>query len=354
MANISRARREDRAKKEAEEILKRSDESYLEMETFKPYEFTYCIAFEMAKRDPELLKAVNRFILFYRRHKEKITFVPEDRGFFNEAFDFRTYRRAQGAFLYWYDYLAQVFWLKPIDLYYITNDETALEMAENYVMLAYEKEEEKVQKPYEIHNAGDIDFVASVDMKNEHFFQEQNEPSQEDILVAINDYDIDPLAFESKHEVLEHFSRPKLSTPPSYNKNIELELNLSLPKEELIAYIGHIKDKFDKHKEHIKTAAELLGANLFEEGFELSDADTMYKRDRRKTMSEKSGDFFFIYDCYVNNLSMDYSLIQLDRYWNDERKAFSDSFQIKTHRRYLKLARDFIESRKYQSLLLGI
>ena len=70
-------------------------------------------------------------------------------------------------------------------------------------------------------------------------------------------------------------------------------------------------------------------------------------------MTEKCADLFFIYDCNMNNLSMDYALDHLNLYWNEERNAFPEQFQNKTYKRYLKLAKDFIQNRKYQSLLIG-
>jgi hypothetical protein len=50
---------------------------------------------------------------------------------------------------------------------------------------------------------------------------------------------------------------------------------------------------------------------------------------------------------------MDYTIDRLNRYWNEERNAFPEKFQIKTYKRYLKLAKEFIEKRQYQSLLIG-
>ena len=73
MANLSKEARVDRSRKELEEILKRSDVAYQEIETFKDYEFSYCIAFEMAKRDSDTLRLFTyckpcRFIKFILVH----------------------------------------------------------------------------------------------------------------------------------------------------------------------------------------------------------------------------------------------------------------------------------------------
>ncbi len=101
MANISKEQREDRERKEADEILIRGDDTYLEIEAFKEYEFSWCIAFEMAKRDPELKSKVLRFIEFYKSHKALIDHIPEDRDFFSEADGYHKHRKSAGYLCLW-------------------------------------------------------------------------------------------------------------------------------------------------------------------------------------------------------------------------------------------------------------
>ena len=97
---------------------------------------------------------------------------------------------------------------------------------------------------------------------------------------------------------------------------------------------------------------ELLGLDSRKQWFYDADSVGLKKKDRRKTLAERLADLFFIYDCYANNLSMGYALDKLDQYWNNDRKAFPDRFQEKTYKKYLKLSKDFIHNRKYQSLLI--
>ncbi len=353
MANISKEAREDRAQKEAEEILKRTDEEYLEIEAFKEYEFSWCIAFEMAKRDPDLVKDVQRFIKYYNRWKSYIDFIPFSLEAFEESFEYRVHRRAKTVFEYWYDYLSQKYWLSPIDLYHITMDETALAMAEVYVHQFHNIQKQLPNERFTLEDEEGILFESSVNLKNDHFFKGKESVSDEEILEAIEEYDIDPSVIESQRRATENFSRPKLSIPAISNKSIQVELNLALPKNELFAYITHIKEKYDAQKSLLKSSIELLGAGLDTIGLEEIDGTGMYKKDRRKTLQEKCTDLFFIYDCNTNNLSMDYTIDRLNRYWNEERNAFPEQFQQKTYKNYLKLAKDFIINRKYQSLLVG-
>jgi hypothetical protein len=121
----------------------------------------------------------------------------------------------------------------------------------------------------------------------------------------------------------------------------------------LLAFVSLIKEKFDEQKDIVKSPIELLGAKLSSVGLEEIDADQMYKKDRRKTLPEKCADLFFIYDCNANNLSMEYTIDKLNHYWNEERNAFPEKFQIKTYKNYLKIAKKFIYKRKYRSFLIG-
>lgn len=353
MANLSKEAREDRKQKEASQLYKRSNTSYIEIEAFKEYEFSQCISFEMAIRNPKLKETIERFIDFYKRHKERIKFIPEDISFFEEAFGYRLHRRAQDVFIYWYQYIEQELWLKPIDLYYVIHEEITLEMAEVYMHMAYNIQEQTANEEFSIESEEGVHFESSVDLKNEHYFKDKDEVSKEDIIEAFKSFDMDASMIESEIKVTENYSRPKLSIPALFNRNVQLELNLALPEAELLSYVRYIKNKYDKDKNIIKSAVELLGGELSAAGFLESGSDKMYKKDRRKTLTEKCADLFFIYDNHSNNLSMDYTLEHLNRYWNEERNAFPEQFQEKTYKLYLKLAKDFIENQKYKSLLIG-
>jgi hypothetical protein len=81
------------------------------------------------------------------------------------------------------------------------------------------------------------------------------------------------------------FSRPESNF--NIQKSCLLEINLFLPKEELIAYISKIKDDFDKNNLIIKTPLELVGETL-----EKSDN----KKTPKKPKASVYADWFYIYD----------------------------------------------------------
>ena len=353
MARLSKEAKAEREAKEKAEIVLRSDEAYLEIEAFKAYEFSWCIAFEMAKRNPTLLQDAKRFIRFYQNHKRRIAYIPHDHHTFEKAFAYRVHRRAKEVFAIGYEYFAQVHWLDPIDLYYITDDPTALEMAELYVEQFCTITPQRPNERFELVDDEGVMVTSSVAFHNDHFFQNTDVVNDEAIVTGIENYEIDPSAIESHRRVSEQFARPKLKIPAMYDKSVALEINLVLPKEELIAYLSLIKEHYDQREGFVKSPMQLLDAEISMADFTAVDAKEVYRKDRRKSLSEKFADLFFIYDCYTNNLSKEYTIDRLNRYWNEERKAFPDKFQSKTYQRYLRFAKTYIEEKKYQSLLVG-
>ncbi len=353
MANISKEAREDREQKESDEILKRSDNTYISMESFKNYELSYSTAFEMAIRNPKLLKRLSRIIDFYYNHQDKIDFIPKDKNIFDTDFNYRLHRRAQKIFCYWFEYMQYIYWVKPQDLFYARKRKNTIYMLKSY--LGFTKISDKNRATNHSHsiNVEGINFETSIDYKNKDFFENNEKPSNRDILNAIKEYNLDPCLFERHNSIRVDFSRPKLVVPAVFSKNFSMELNMTLPKQELMNYVEYVKDNYDKSKDDIKMITELLGLDKKDRWYYDADSEGIQKKDRRKTASERLADLFFIYDCYSNNLSMDYTVDHLNRYWNEERNAFPEQFQIKTYKRYLKLAKDFIQNRKYQSLLIG-
>lgn len=103
------------------------------------------------------------------------------------------------------------------------------------------------------------------------------------------------LSKESKKEILNKlinlpklnmkYSRPKIKI--NETSLFSIDLNLNLPKEELIAYISKIKDDFDKDNSIIKTPLELLGESL-------EKADN--KKTPKKPKASVYANWFYIYD----------------------------------------------------------
>ena len=348
---MTKLEREERKKKEEAQILKRSDKEYLEIEQFTDYEFSNAIACEMLKRDPSFQTSLTRFIAFYQNHKEKIEFDHSDSSEFETSFDYRLHRRAQNIFTYWFQATEYIYWIEPMDIFYLRQESVIIEMLERYVILTAEVDEEGFVQKGSIEQDNVI-FTSTVTYNNPVYFTKHPDPTYDEIVQAIRRFDIDPCQIKGSNEVTVSFSRPKLSIPSMYNKNFKLEFNLSLPESELVAYLQHIKQAYDSSRNDILTVTEMLGVSLLGEGFIESEAELLYKKDKRKKLAEKFADLFFIFDCKEEFLSMEYAIEQINHYWVAERKSFPDKFQEKTYKRYLKLSRDFILNRKYKSFLI--
>ena len=162
------------------ELPKRKAPIYKEIEEFKDYEFTNCIAYEMAIRNKQVIKIFNNEIL----NIKSIDMIVEQMAFYRLQED-----------------------LKPYGLSDCIN--SLLEKPKNLL--------------------GRTTYTTNY---NEVEIQE---------------------------------SRPKLDFKEITKKAI-LEINLNLPKNEIIKYLEEIKQRFDDNRYLVKTPLEILG-----EVFEKSD-----------------------------------------------------------------------------------
>ena len=133
----------------------------------------------MAKRDPMLLQRVQKHIRFYKKYKQEILFIPFSIQAFEKDSNYRKHRNAKMVFEYRYDYFAEEYWISPIDLYHITGDETALEMAEVYAQRFQETQEQLPNERLTIETDEGISFESYVNFNNEHFFHEKTFISEE-------------------------------------------------------------------------------------------------------------------------------------------------------------------------------
>ncbi|MDD2697467.1 MAG: hypothetical protein PHF17_01565 [Arcobacteraceae bacterium] len=113
------------------------------------------------------------------------------------------------------------------------------------------------------------------------------------------------------------------------DKNLSpIQLNLNLPKAELIAYLSKIKDNYDNDNSIIKSPLE-----LFKESFEAKDDIGLASEDRRKNFKTKLteiADMFFTYD--INPFIL------------QRKKALEDEIKV------LKIKRDELKSEKTYKL----
>lgn len=124
------------------------------------------------------------------------------------------------------------------------------------------------------------------------------------------------------------------------------ELDLSKPLDELIEFVTMI------HNEYKENPQNIYNHDFKPYKCELSDCD-IYKFKNPKPIYGRLADVLFIYDCKKLGLSNDYIQDEIDRYWQDVKKLYKDSFTSNTLSTYYKFSKKYIDDKKYQSFVCG-
>lgn len=218
-----------------DKLPQRDDLIYKEIEEFEDYELTNCVAYEMAIRIQELRELLNFVIL-------KKILNDIDKKVWQEKSNLL-------AVKYHLD-------VKNVTIYY----------------------REKLRKIKNI-NFNKEKFIFAGELTGKDFINSN-------CMMSIIYTQVNPNNNSFRSRLVNQFSRPEIILLPS-QKFPKFDLNLNLPKEELIAYISKIKDDFDKDNSIIKTPLELLGETL-----EKSDN----KKIPKKPKASVYADWFYIYD----------------------------------------------------------
>lgn len=167
-----------------------------------------------------------------------------------------------------------------------------------------------------------------------------------------------------KHN-LQFFPNEKFSIDYGVRKNklVNIELDFTKPKEDIMAYVEKIKDDFDENLEKgidiLPNIYDLLGddGKIFK--YDVKNCD-IYKTNNIKPIGGRLADALFIYDCKKVNELLDadilinkYILDEINKYWTETRNLFKDKMQPETLSEYYKLAVDYIDNKKYKCYLSG-
>jgi len=150
-----------------------------------------------------------------------------------------------------------------------------------------------------------------------------------------------------------------LVIPEKYDKRIDVKINLSLPKDELLSFIGKIKDNYDQDRGIVKTPLELLSADL-QSADDISRMCTETKNgkevcfDSRQglTRSQKLADMFFVYDMVKQGEKSKIIINELSDYYDQTGK--NNKMSPNTFKKYRDIAQDFIDNQRYKELLTGV
>ncbi|MDD2896737.1 MAG: hypothetical protein PHG81_12040 [Aliarcobacter sp.] len=314
-------------------LPQRDDLIYKVIEEFQDYELTNCIAYEMMVRDSEYIKKIKNTInniyvlnmklnyfknlnfdynisLLENKDKELVEIIESksniedeikgkylDIGINNEEIEELKFLENlpflndnQKYFLE--DSIDSLIielnggrgYCNPIDIH---EDDYTLEEYEQSMQEYHENDYlgkfEIIRQPIEddIYDGFKLNSTTWLTpLKNAYIecFDDLNEINTPPFLVITGQY---------KHykEIKPYFKRNII--PLKKERQVNLDINFALPKEELIAYISKIKDEYDKDNSIIKTPLELLGETL-----EKSDN----KKNPKKPKASVYADWFYIYD----------------------------------------------------------
>ncbi|MFW2378537.1 hypothetical protein ACN4FU_03960 [Aliarcobacter butzleri] len=276
-----------------DKLPQRDDLIYKEIEEFEDYELTNCVAYEMAIRNKEVKRLVQ--VLKKMEHLRK-SLKPKER------INWKKNRR---------DYY-------PIVENKLTFNVIKKELKNKY-FIDFNKKQIINNKSEKLKDSlGFISFIPKLQSIEANEFRAKEfekwlfiDEIGKNEIIKDGYYSIQTYYKKDnkyKNKIYTNFKK-ELIKP--YTKT-EIELNLNLPKEELIAYISKIKDDFDKDNSIIKTPLELLGEILENENIDIKN---LPKRDIKKIYA----DMFFIYDYFIFQ----------DKKYKNEREKLKNELEIK-------------------------
>ncbi len=299
-------------------IPSRTDNQYTDIEEFKEYELTYCIAYEMAIRNNKVQKLIKSYIkdelkkYFIDLHSLYSEYHLKRQNNYNEL---------------------RKFFINPHSLYlkyhFFTQEEqkkeTFIKKIHQYEKKEFKNNEEMVTtftketKEYTVYSSESIKTI------------------QDGSITSYNTW------------IKPSYSRPQIFSVEQ-EKTVKAELNLAMPKNELIDFIKIIKESFDKDNNSIKSISELLGN------------EPLFLKDKikypKKPKAEKFADWFFIYDLYnikkIKSRKSDLEIfgeidLELLEYYNSSRDDYysSDTYRLSI----MPIMRSFIDKLKYKQIL---
>ena len=208
-------------------LPKRSDSIYKEIEEFEDYEYSNCIAYEMCTRNKEVKKLLNIIINKFDEIFEatEFEFIINKEAIEKECNELKKYGIG-------FNTLSSIL----TDIFYEIND---IEVGKSSLNILYENDLILDRKDYLYVDPYDDGIVGVLENGDEE-------------IIPYKQMNLDYIPLIKKS-----YSRPTLKIDKS--KIFKVELDLSLPKEELLDYVSKIKDDFNnKTNAMIKTPIDLL------------------------------------------------------------------------------------------------
>lgn len=282
-------------------LPRRDDEVYKRIACYEPYELTHCISYEIAIRNEEVktiieklkyLALINKdFFITELSYKNKPTIeyievieekVQElklnlDKLEIKHNIDFETFK------------------LNDIQssIYKIIAEYSILLEEEYYII--YDRKDIMPKGMEEIfkepnHYESDIELNSFMDKVIRKSISNCNESNYEDNYVLKDGYTVYQGAYKGSNSYDINKIKPNFKRPMREFNQTEVSFNMSLPKDEIIAYISKIKDDYDNKNISYKTLNQLL-----------YEDDTRTEEKLEHNQQNRYADDFFIYDYYTQS-----------------------------------------------------
>lgn len=278
--------------------INRNDKQYIDVENFVDYEFTSCIAYEMAIRNNRVIELLKNQLEHMKRN--------------NNSGNSDIESELLGKFYINEFYLSYHFFSDIVDI---------------------EKEKNVYGWRWQTDPCREIKKIDEQTLSMEYF-------KGFSILTSIVDSCI-----PEQSMLLTNFSRPPLESFPII-KELDVRLNFSLPEKDLLEYIKHIKKEFDRNNNIIKSGFEIFNDIKLDNSNKINSRDIL-------SYKERVADMFFIYDC----MKLSYKVLKirymLEDYYSSK-GIETKSFTEKTIKKYYELARHYIDNCAYKELITGI
>ncbi len=346
-----------------EELPKLTDSIYKEIEEFEDYEYSNCIAYEMCIRNKEVKRlisiAIDKLdeILEVTEHE----FIMHKESIEIECNELKKYGAGGSV-------LSSILMNKYYEINNIKTGKGGLNIVyENEAILNRDKE-------YAYITGCEDGLIAQIDEIEDNFE-----------IIPYERINLDYIPLIEKD-----YSRPTLELIK--NKIFKINLNLNLPKNELLDYVSTIIDEYEKgHSSWIMSPLELIGLDRSKGNRMNINKNKINKNKINKNLIAKK---FFVYDyvtkrleqieennqCYIDEYEYELNLINNNQYISPKHRdiqikeikkelhqntktnimdIFTDleefeNIEKETARRYYYNIKPYIDDLKYKELITGI
>lgn len=344
-------------------LPKRDNPIYTDIEKFEDYELTNCIAYEMAIRNDENIQAITNFI---KKHIQTNKEKTRSELICEIDLSCKYLEQLRQSFINPESLYLQYPWFNTLLSYIEQEKVNFIEVYKSKVkkIIPNELPLDNQKETYKIYTENintrfidalfftkkemDSGVLKLSDVTGEHI--ENSEIYLKELKTNYFIYDTSYKIENDLHEILKrdikaYYKRPRLETYFFQNKKVKLELNLALPLKDLEATIKKLKKEFDKNHSIVLSASEFTGKQLVS-----LDKDI----ERVLSYPHNVANLFFVYDCLKVGATQNQISRLIYNYYADKDENTKRVGDPGTVKKYKEIAIDYIENKRYKELITGI